>query len=82
MPDRKGRRAGEYYAQQLSKRLLEMGFKVEIRLPKTEGTDWADVWMDATNRLGNIRDTLLTNVIQQQTDDPYRLIESMLKDNI
>lgn len=78
MPDRKGRRPGEHYAQQLSKRLMEMGFIVEIRPTEIEGTDWADVWMDTVNRLGNIRDSLLTNVIQQQMDDPYSLIKNML----
>ena len=82
MPDRKGRRAGEYYAQKLATRLMEMGFKVEIRLPKSEGTDWADVWMDATNRLGNFCDALLTGVLFHQTDNPYKLIERMLKDKI
>ena len=55
-----------------------MGFKVEIRLPTKEGEDWADVWMHATQRLGNIMNALLTIVIQCQSDAPYKVIQEML----
>ncbi|MET3119821.1 hypothetical protein AAKU64_004068 [Undibacterium sp. GrIS 1.8] len=73
-------RPGTHYAQQLARRLMEMGFKVEIRLPDVEKTDWADVWMSATNQLGNITNTLLTRCIQQKSDHPFLVIDQMLKE--
>lgn len=42
---KKGYRPGEYYAVKLKARLEAMGYEVEIKLPKEEGTDFADVWL-------------------------------------
>lgn len=40
----KGYRPGTHYAEKLKVKLEAEGFEVEIRLPKEEGTDYADVW--------------------------------------
>jgi putative DNA primase/helicase len=40
-----GFRPGEHYATLLKTRLEEKGFKVTIKLPQDEGTDFADVWL-------------------------------------
>ena len=40
----KGYRPGEHYAGIAKKQLQEKGFRVEIRLPELENTDFCDVW--------------------------------------
>ena len=43
---KKGYRPGEYAAQKLKERLLAEGFEVEISVPKHQGQDFADVWVE------------------------------------
>lgn len=77
---KRGHRPGTHAAEALAKRLIEMGFSVEIRLPKVECTDWADVWMAATNQLGNLIDRLVTRCLQEESDDPFKIIAQMLEE--
>jgi putative DNA primase/helicase len=42
---RNGYRPGEHFAVKLKQRLEAKGYEVEIKIPKEEGTDFADVWL-------------------------------------
>ena len=45
-----GHRPGEHYANILKKKLEALGFKVTVKLPPREGTDYCDLWKEfATN---------------------------------
>lgn len=45
-PDERGRRAGQEAAAKLKERLEEQGIRVRVFLPKTEGTDFMDVYLE------------------------------------
>jgi putative DNA primase/helicase len=44
-----GYRPGEHYARILEARLKAEGFEVEVKIPKEEGTDFADVWLQSVD---------------------------------
>lgn len=46
-----GWRVGEHYAEILQQRLLSEGFKVRIKAPVVDGTDFADLWFDRCSKL-------------------------------
>ena len=50
---RQKRRPGEYSAKVLAARLLKEGFKVVLRVPTVEGTDYADVWLERQRNISN-----------------------------
>jgi putative DNA primase/helicase len=54
---KKGYRPGEHFAEKLKERLEAKGYEVEVRIPKEEGTDFADVWLSISDQ-------------QQQTTQP------------
>ena len=75
-------RPGTRAAERLSSRLKELGFQVEIRIPKVEKTDWADVWVDATSRIDNLTNRLVTRCIQLNSDDPFKVIDQLLAESL
>ena len=75
-------RPGTRAAERLSSRLKELGFEVEIRIPKVEKTDWADVWVDATSRIDNLTNRLVTRCIQLNSDDPFKVIDQLLAESL
>ena len=50
LPDEKGVRRGEEAAKALKEKLEKAGKKATIILPKIEGTDFADVWLERVTR--------------------------------
>ena len=44
--EKTGFRPGEHYAKVLKSRLGELGYDVVIKIPPSEGTDFADLWKD------------------------------------
>ena len=74
-------RPGTRGAELLSTRLKEMGFEVEIRLPKVEKTDWADVWLEASLRIDHLLNRLVTRCVQLNSDDPFKIIEILLAES-
>ncbi|WP_298150695.1 toprim domain-containing protein [Flavobacterium sp.] len=76
-------RPGEYAARQLEAKLLQEGFspsQIEVRLPKQEKTDWNDVWQHAANLLGNFLGKLAYRCYATKSDDPFNVIEEMVKE--
>jgi putative DNA primase/helicase len=51
---RSGWRVGEHYAEILQQRLLAEGFKVKIKAPVVDGTDFADLWFDRCTKLSQL----------------------------
>lgn len=50
---KKGYRPGEHFAAKLKERLVAMGYEVEIKIPKKQGTDFADVWCEIQDEKQN-----------------------------
>ncbi|UUZ66278.1 toprim domain-containing protein (plasmid) [Polaromonas sp. P1-6] len=48
---RHGWRVGEHYAEILRDRLVAEGFKVKLKAPAVDGTDYADLWLERCVKL-------------------------------